>query len=88
MANCALNPIVYGTLNKEFGQVFRSFFTHLKCQQGPSSDTRTEQPSVLIDKEMDSTGFTKAKSFSPLGKPFYSNAPFEERRSREMEDPL
>jgi len=52
MANCALNPIVYGTLNKEFGQVFKTFFAHLKCnRQKYSANTNEDHPmSTLIDK--------------------------------------
>lgn len=62
MANCALNPIVYGTLNKDFGQVFRNFFAHLKCQHRSSTDSQGEQLSVIIDKEMESTSLRPTKS--------------------------
>lgn len=53
MANCALNPIVYGTLNKEFGQVFKTFFAHLKCRNTSTNTNGTgEQPmDNLIDKK-------------------------------------
>lgn len=61
MANCALNPIVYGTLNKEFGQVFKTFFAYLKCQSAPSS-TNSEQPmSTLIDKHSARSEFRRTK---------------------------
>lgn len=47
MANCALNPIAYGTLNKEFGMVFKSLLkrkwhykTAICCRQ--KADQRVE----------------------------------------------
>ncbi|EDO43998.1 predicted protein, partial [Nematostella vectensis] len=40
MANCALNPILYGTLNKEFAQVFKSFFAIFGCGKIKTGDEK------------------------------------------------
>ncbi|KAL9950386.1 hypothetical protein ACROYT_G042874 [Oculina patagonica] len=42
MANSALNPIAYGTLNKEFKKVFKSFFN---CECIHKTDTDVYKPS-------------------------------------------
>ena len=57
MANCALNPIAYGTLNKEFGMVFKSLLKRkwnvnvLTCCKKNEDDTRrnTIEDSVKIN---------------------------------------
>lgn len=46
MANSALNPIVYGTLNKEFKKVFKSFF-NCECHKSDTDTPRAMEGSRL-----------------------------------------
>ena len=46
MANSALNPIAYGTLNKEFKKVFKSFF-RCECGQKTNADVYKTNPKAM-----------------------------------------